>query len=69
MQLHRRVAGLEAKQAVPCGKVHRIIQNLGQTRDEALDEYGRDKIGPDDFVIVRHFVTPVCASEVEGVVQ
>ncbi len=67
MQLHRRVAGLEAKQTVPIGNVHRIIQGSGQARDEALDDYGRDKIAPDDFVIVRRVVTPTHSDE--GVAQ
>ena len=59
MNIAKRVGALE-NQAGDGGfeKVHRIIGKLGQTREQALDTYGRDKIGPKDFTIVRVFVTP-----------
>lgn len=38
--------------------VHRIIQRIGQSEDEALDAYGRDKIGAGDQIIVRRIVAP-----------
>lgn len=37
---------------------HQVIQRVGQTRDEALDEYGRGKVGEHDGVIVRKIVAP-----------
>jgi len=57
-RLGSRVAELEARKARPFGKVHRLIQRQGQTRDEALDAYGRELIGPDDMVILNRIVAP-----------
>ncbi len=59
MNIAKRVGALE-NQAGDGGfeKVHRIIGKLGQTQEQALDAYGRDKIGPKDFVVVRVLVTP-----------
>lgn len=56
--LNRRVETLEAKRPGRVIRSHRIIQHEGQTQDEALDDYGRDKIGPNDFLIVRVIVAP-----------
>ena len=59
MNIAKRVGALE-NQAGDSGfdKAHQVICELGQTQEQALDAYGRDKIGPKDFVIVRRFVTP-----------
>ncbi len=59
MNIAKRVGALE-NQAGDGGfeNVHRIIGKLGQTQEQALDAYGRDKIGPKDFVVVRTFVAP-----------
>ncbi len=59
MNIAKRAGALE-NQAGDGGfeKVHRIIGKLGQTQEQALDAYGRDKIGPNDFVVVRVLVTP-----------
>lgn len=64
MNITKRVGALETK-AGDCGydKVHRIISKVGQTKDQALDDYGRDKIGPNDFVVIRTFVSPTVRSE------
>jgi hypothetical protein len=46
-----RIARIEKRRKPPPkGKAHLI--GVTTTEDEALDEYGRDKIGPDDFVIL-----------------
>ena len=37
---------------------HQVVQQVGQTWDEALDAYGRDRIGPDDGIIQRELVRP-----------
>ena len=50
-----RVERLEAVRA-PVKRWHRIIQRLGETRDEAFDRYGRNLIGADDGVILRVIV-------------
>ena len=59
MNIAKRVGALE-NQAGDGGfeKAHRVICRLGQTQDQALDAYGREKIGPKDFVVVRVFVSP-----------
>ncbi len=59
MNITKRVGALE-NQAGDGGfdKAHQVICRPGQTQEQALDAYGRDKIGPNDFVVVRTFVTP-----------
>ncbi len=59
MNITKRVGALE-NQAGDGGfeKAHQVNCRLGQTQEEALDAYGRDKIGPNDFVVVRRFVSP-----------
>ena len=52
MKLDKRVADLEAKGGSSVAiKSHIIGVGEGQTREEAKDTYGRDRIGPDDMVI------------------
>ncbi len=59
MNIAKRVGALE-NQVGDDGyeSVHQINAELGQTHEQALDAYGRDKIGPKDFVVVRVFVSP-----------
>ena len=59
MNIAKRVGALEGQSsAVGYDKVHHIICRNGNTVDQAEDAYGRDKIGPRDFVIIRTFVSP-----------
>ncbi len=58
MQLRKRLESLEARNMSPTGCVHRLRQDRGQTRDEVLDAYGRDRIADDDIVIIRRIVSP-----------
>ena len=57
MKLANRLTALEARTPT-IGQVHRIIVGIGETRDEVLDAYGRDKIGPHDRLIVRNIIAP-----------
>jgi hypothetical protein len=54
--LEKRVSHLEAKEGPPLSRVHSIIQHIGQTQDEALDAYGRYRIGEGDMLIVTKIV-------------
>ena len=57
MNIAKRVGALEGKVGdTRFESVHRIIQRAGQTEDEAFDAYGRVKMGPNDFVIVREIL-------------
>jgi hypothetical protein len=58
MQLRKRVEGLEARTKPLFERVHRIIQHVGETRDQALDAYGRHLIGENDLLIVNVIVSP-----------
>ena len=59
MNIAKRVGALE-NQVGDGGfeKAHRVICKIGQTQDQALDAYGRDKVGPNDLVIMRVMVSP-----------
>ncbi len=59
MNIAKRVGTLE-NQVGDGGfdKAHQVICRVGQTKEQALDAYGRDKIGPTDFVIMRVLVSP-----------
>ena len=59
MKMSSRVEALEVRVG-ECRfeNVHRLIQRVGQTRDEVLDAYGREKIEPDDRVILRRLIVP-----------
>jgi hypothetical protein len=57
-RLWGRVADLEARQTVPLGKGHMLIQREGQTQDEVIDAYGRHLIGKTDRVIINRIVSP-----------
>jgi hypothetical protein len=65
VSLSNRVGLLEAK--VPAALVthHRIIQRVGQTLDDAIDEYGRDRIADSDAIVCRRIVP--AAIRVSGV--
>lgn len=56
--IRKRLAALEAVRKSGWAKVHRVIQAIGQSEDEALDAYGRDRVGADDQIIVRRIVAP-----------
>jgi hypothetical protein len=56
--IRNRLRALESAGRSGWRKVHRVLQQLGQDQDAALDDYGRDRIGPDDLVIVRRIVAP-----------
>ena len=60
MKLDKRVSYLEAKGGSAVSiKSHIIGLGSGQTREEAIDAYGRDRIGPDDMIIL---LVPMSAS-------
>ena len=56
MNIAKRVGALEGKACGGGFECHRVIQRAGQTRDEALNAYGRDRIGPDDVAVLRVIV-------------
>lgn len=58
MRLVSRLKVLEARNHVGWDQAHQVIQHVGQTEDEALDEYGREKIGANDLVILIELVGP-----------
>ena len=55
-RLTTRVEDLERRAPDAIRRVHRVIQDIGMSRDEALDAYGREKIGKNDGVILRVIV-------------
>lgn len=57
MTMMKRVERLEAARS-PTRRWHRLIQSVGETQDQALDRYGRERIGVDDGVILRVIVAP-----------
>ncbi len=62
MKLDKRVADLEAKEIGAVSRKFYLLQvGKGQTVDEAKDEYGRDRIGPNDVAMI-----VVGFSEVDG---
>ncbi len=65
MNISKRVVALE-NQVSDGGyeNVHRVNAEIGQTPEQAIKAYGRDKIGPKDLTIVRTFITP--RFDVEG---
>ena len=58
MMLGKRIAALEAKAPKNWSPWHRIVQMPEQTLDQAIDAYGRDRIGPDDNMVVWTVVDP-----------
>lgn len=52
----KRIEALEAMQSTGAVAWHRVLQESDQTIDQALDAYGRDRIGPTDRLIVRKIV-------------
>ncbi len=58
MTIKRRLKELEARLGPPLGPVHRVVVSIGQTQDEALHAYGRDRIAPRDRIILRTIVQP-----------
>ncbi len=65
MNIGKRVGALESRAGDGgFASVHRIVVKSGQTQQQAIDDYGRDRIGPKDLPIVRTFITP--RFDVEG---
>jgi hypothetical protein len=58
MNINRRIAALEASAPVASGIFHRTRQIAGETLEDAVTAYGREKIGPTDRLIVRQIITP-----------
>lgn len=59
MNIAKRVGALEGKSSGrKFEKLHSLMAREGQTEDEAIDDYGREKIGPDDFVLIHVPVSP-----------
>ena len=60
MRLRKRVADLEARTAGVRGydDVHLLFRQEDENEDDVYDAYGRDKIGPNDMVIMHVGVTP-----------
>ncbi len=59
MKMANRLDALEGKSSPPpVERWHDIVQRGNQTLEEAIDAYGRDKIGPDDGMIVWRTTTP-----------
>lgn len=59
MSITKRVIALECKGASSnCVRVHQLSAGNGQTEDEAIEAYGRERIGPNDLAIVLMPVSP-----------
>jgi hypothetical protein len=56
--IKKRLEALETAGRSGWARVHRIVQRLGQSESEALDGYGRERVGSDDLVIVRRIFSP-----------
>jgi len=57
--MSNRLAALEGKASPTLvEKWHDVVAKDDQTEDEALNAYGREKIGPNDSVIIFRSVTP-----------
>lgn len=56
MTLRKRISVLEAAKPGEDRPWHWLIKQPNQTQDEAIDAYGRDKIGPDDNLIIWQIV-------------
>ena len=53
MKMASRVEALESRTSdLVHREVHFIVQDAGQSRDDALDAYGREKIGLDDDLVI-----------------
>jgi hypothetical protein len=58
MRLVDCVGKLEAGAPTVSRVCHRLVHDIGQTRGEVLDAYGRNLIAAGDSVIVRRIVEP-----------
>ena len=56
MSITKRVVALEGRAGSGFETAHRVVCRQGQTPDHALDLYGRERIGPNDLVIMRVMV-------------
>lgn len=55
--LAKRLAALEGFSRAGWKKIHRVIQEIGQSRDEAVAAAGI-VVGPNDLLIVQKLVAP-----------
>ncbi len=59
MKMANRLDALEGKATPPLvEKWHEMVALGDETEDELIDAYGREKIGPDDSVIILRPVAP-----------
>ena len=59
MKMATRIEALEGKgSSREWENYHQIVARDGQSIDDAIDEYGRGRIGPNDFVVVHELVAP-----------
>ncbi len=59
MKIASRIEALEGKTGTrQYDNYHQLVAREGQSSDSAIDEYGRNKIGPNDFIVVHKIVTP-----------
>lgn len=54
----KRVEVLEAKQPKAAGRWHRVLQDVGQSEDDAINAYGPERIGIGDSLLLRVIVEP-----------
>lgn len=54
--IKRRLAELEARKPAVTSSCHRMIVQLGSSVEDAINAYGRERIGPADRLIVRTIV-------------
>lgn len=54
----QRLQSLENVARIGWEKAHRVVQRSGQSESEAIDTYGRDRLGPHDLLVIRKIVTP-----------
>jgi hypothetical protein len=58
MNIKRRVEALEAAKPAVVARWHRLLVDVGDTIERAVDAYGRDRIAAADCLIVRQVVEP-----------
>ena len=59
MKMTSRLSALEGKASPPLvEKWHQLVALGDETEDELIDAYGRDKIGPNDSIIIFKSVAP-----------
>ena len=64
MNMTNRLDALEGRASPPLvEKWHQLVALEDQTRDEVIDAYGREKIGPNDSIIILRSCAPRFDSE------